>query len=136
MKSLTICQPYATAIMLGLKTVENRTWPTRERGRILIHAGKSLAYLQDAYRSWGSALNHEALPHPWELTLPYGAILGTVDLIDCVDRAHGIGFDSTFATGPWCFVLANPRPFVQPVPYRGAQGFFEVPPQAIGGIAA
>ena len=47
MKALTICQPYATLIVRGEKLVENREWPTRYRGRLLIHAGKSRQWLDD-----------------------------------------------------------------------------------------
>lgn len=38
MKTLSVQQPYATLICSGVKTVENRTWTTNHRGKILIHA--------------------------------------------------------------------------------------------------
>jgi hypothetical protein len=37
-KTLSVKQPYATCICAGVKTVENRTWKTDYRGRLLIHA--------------------------------------------------------------------------------------------------
>jgi hypothetical protein len=37
-KVISIKQPYATFICAGIKTVENRTWKTNYRGRLLIHA--------------------------------------------------------------------------------------------------
>ena len=40
MKVLTIKQPWATLIAEGLKEFEFRTWNTKYRGDILIHAGK------------------------------------------------------------------------------------------------
>ena len=45
MKALTICQPYAGAILDGRKRVENRTFRTEYRGELIIHAGKSLAWM-------------------------------------------------------------------------------------------
>ena len=39
MKTLTIKQPWADAIVHGTKRTENRRWTTRYRGRLLIHAG-------------------------------------------------------------------------------------------------
>lgn len=42
MKAITIKQPWATLIMEGYKEYEFRTWKTKYRGEILIHAGKSL----------------------------------------------------------------------------------------------
>jgi hypothetical protein len=38
MKILSVRQPWASLIVNGFKDVENRTWPTRYRGRILVHA--------------------------------------------------------------------------------------------------
>ena len=34
MKTLTIKQPWATLIAMGIKDIENRTWPTKFRGTI------------------------------------------------------------------------------------------------------
>jgi len=45
MKTLSVRQPWATLICSGIKTVENRTWKTDYRGKLLIHAsGNSLSY--------------------------------------------------------------------------------------------
>ena len=41
MKVLTIREPYATFIMLGIKKIETRSWQTKYRGEIYIHAAKS-----------------------------------------------------------------------------------------------
>ena len=42
MKVITVKQPWATLIAEGLKEYEFRTWNTKYRGDILIHAGKSI----------------------------------------------------------------------------------------------
>ena len=42
MKVITVKQPYATLIAEGLKKYEFRTWNTKYRGDILIHAGKTI----------------------------------------------------------------------------------------------
>src|SRR5579872_5081015 len=39
--ALTLRQPYATLICLGLKQIETRRWATYHRGPLLIHAAKS-----------------------------------------------------------------------------------------------
>jgi hypothetical protein len=45
MKTLSIKQPFATLVCAGVKKVENRTWKTDYRGRLLIHAsGDANAY--------------------------------------------------------------------------------------------
>ncbi len=38
--ALSLKQPWATLLVHGLKTIEIRRWPTRQRGRILIHAAR------------------------------------------------------------------------------------------------
>jgi hypothetical protein len=45
MKTLSIRQPYASLICNGIKKIENRSWKTAYRGKLLIHAsGKPLAW--------------------------------------------------------------------------------------------
>jgi hypothetical protein len=44
-KTLSIRQPFASLICRGIKTIENRSWDTSYRGKLLIHAsGKPLAW--------------------------------------------------------------------------------------------
>lgn len=112
MKALTICQPYAEMIVRGEKVIENRTWPTRHRGLMYIHAGKSRAWLSDTFVS-GS--------------MPFGAVVAIADLYDCVKYddlpAHLVGDRNAY--GPYCWLLRNVTP-IGPWPYRGAQGLFEI----------
>jgi hypothetical protein len=111
MKALTICQPYAHLIRCSEKLIENRSWPTKERGLIYIHAGKS--------RAW---LNGEDTKG-----MAFGAIVAIAELYDCVRLANLPPElkDDEHANGPWCFLLRNVTP-IGPWPYKGAQGFFEV----------
>lgn len=41
MKVLTIKEPYASMILKGKKTIETRTWKTKYRGLVLLHASQS-----------------------------------------------------------------------------------------------
>lgn len=72
MKVLTIKQPWATLIMSGLKEYEFRGWKTKYRGKILIHAGKSL---EKEYAEKFKCYNFE---------YPLGVILGEATLVDCI----------------------------------------------------
>lgn len=73
MKVLTIKQPWATLIMQGYKRFEFRSWQTKYRGDLLIHAGKGID--KEAIKRLSKYLPKE---------LPLGKILGKVTLIDCV----------------------------------------------------
>ena len=45
MKTIFIRQPFASLICRGIKTIENRSWDTTYRGKLLIHAsGKPVAW--------------------------------------------------------------------------------------------
>lgn len=128
MKALTICQPYAQLIVRGEKRVENREWPTRYRGPLLIHAGKSREWLADdvpgTFRDWGDPL-------------VFGAALGIAQLVDVLDIAriergdydakHPWLREHYHTFGTWCWVLEDVRRFGDPVPWTGAQGLWDFP---------
>lgn len=119
MKVLSVLQPWAWLIVHGPKRVENRSWQTAYRGSILIHAGKSRVRL-------GSGYEYGDLPValPSATAYDFGAIIGRARLIDCVPVEELPG--EPYASGPWCFVLADVEPLV-PFPCRGALGFFPPP---------
>ena len=73
MKALTIKQPWATLIMQKDKRFEFRSWQTKYRGDLLIHAGKGID--KEAMKRLAKYLPEE---------LPYGKILGKVRLVDCI----------------------------------------------------
>jgi hypothetical protein len=110
MKAITIRQPWAWAIITGRKKIENRSWPTSYRGRILVHA---------AMKYWQGGIPSKLTPIP--PLLPTGAIVGSVEIVDCV-RVETI--NDPFATGPWCWILRRPEAYRYTVPCRGQIGFW------------
>ena len=134
MKAVSIHQPWAWAILFAGKNVENRTWRTHHRGPLLVHAARSRrSYDQQDAALWPGLYGVE-LPAWEELTT--GAILGVVEVVDCV--AIGPGGDlGEHGTSVWAlegaygWMLANPRPFTEPIPCRGAQLLFEVPKELV-----
>lgn len=73
MKAITIWQPYAEAIAMGLKNYETRTWKTQYRGKICIHA--SMRKLSKM---------HKKLATKYKITeLSLGKIVAVADLTDC-----------------------------------------------------
>ena len=72
MKVLTLKQPFATLVAEGLKEYEFRTWKTKYRGAILIHAGKGI--------------DKKAMKKYKHLNLEYpsGCIIAEVTLKDCI----------------------------------------------------
>ena len=72
MKVITIKQPFATLIAEGLKEYEFRTWKTKYRGEILIHAGKSI--------DKRAMKRYEYL----NLEYPIGCIIAKATITDCI----------------------------------------------------
>ncbi len=130
MRALSIHQPWAWAILQAGKTVENRTWSTKYRGPLLVHASKSRAsYDREKTLDWKTLYGVD-LP-PWE-ELVTGAVVGVVDVVDCVSPTSSRAIRlNPWTEGPVCWVLANPRPLAQPVSFRGAQLLFEVADELI-----
>lgn len=72
MKVITIKQPFASLIAGGLKRYEFRTWKTKYRGDILIHAGKSVdKKAMDKFKHLG-------------LDYPTGCIIAKAAISDCI----------------------------------------------------
>ena len=126
---LTICQPWAWAILHAGKNIENRKWYSNYRGPLLIHAGKSKKWLDGGFETFDALGIQRPLSHE----LGYGEILGIVEMVDCKTllKLYDTDVDTTWAEGPYCHVYANPRAFEQPVPYLGALGFFQVPRELV-----
>ena len=72
MKVITIKEPFATLIAEGYKEYEFRTWRTKYRGEILIHAGKGV--------------DKKAMEKFKSLNLNYssGKIIAKANLTDCI----------------------------------------------------
>ena len=112
-----------------LKDVENRKWKVPERfelpQRIYIHASKRDDAIEPVL---DMCLKKLGLPVLIVLSmcspkLGRGALLGTIELIDCIEDSK-----SPWAVpGQYHFVLRDPWPFKEPIPYRGQQRLFNVP---------
>ena len=72
MKALTIKEPWATLIIDGYKKYEFRSWKTKYRGKILIHAGMSLE--KDMLKKFEN----------YNLECSKGQIIGEANLTDCI----------------------------------------------------
>lgn len=99
MKAITIRPLMACAIIHAGKNIENRSWPTSLRGTIAIHASKG-------FSRWEYEAGVDFLPAryrkivPAYEDIPRGAIIGLVDLVDCVEDSRSRWFG-----GPCGFLL-------------------------------
>ena len=133
MKIISLTQPYATAIALGLKHWETRSWYTSYRGLLGIHAAKG-------FPTWAKVFAREEylagrLPQVPAL-IPVGAIVAMVNMADCqptenliddiseLERRYGDYLDGRFA-----WKLEDNRALKEPVPAKGALGLWSPGPE-------
>ncbi|GKS96915.1 ASCH domain-containing protein [Acidovorax sp. SUPP2825] len=125
--ALSIRQPWAWLIVNGHKDIENRDWPTNFRGKLLVHAGQTMA--RRYYDSTCEELLHAGLlpdSMPAYEVLERGGFVGWTRVVDCLlehpspwkqDGTHG-------------FVLRDSRP-IPFVAWKGRLGFFNVPKETV-----
>lgn len=118
MKALSVRQPWAWLIVNGHKDIENRCWKTHLRGEIYVHAAKGMT--QDEYAIGNVIAEEQGVELPPFKELERGGIVGTVEIVDCVDEDPSPWFFGEFG-----FVLKNAKPLPFR-PLKGALGFFNV----------
>ena len=118
MKALSVKQPYAHEIALGLKKLELRTWKTAYRGDLLICASKY---------DPGLWVDVELEGKTYPLPLPCGVQMCVVCVSDVrqMTRADARESGIKYAPGMYAWVLTDPRP-VLPAPVVGALNLFTV----------
>jgi activating signal cointegrator 1 len=153
MKVLSLLQPFATLVVIGAKKIETRSWDTKYRGQLLIHASKK--YTKDQYKlavdfntKYGTGLECDHLP--------VGQIIGSVNLIETFPTekafagAGGIGFKTNdkvvvgdelrmmlisiqegafgdYSPGRYGWLLSNPIKFKNCIPAKGYLGLWDFP---------
>ena len=108
--------------MNGDKDIENRSWPTRLRGRILIHASSSSVTRAEYEQFVTICRKHRIKQFPERDGFQIGGIIGSVEIVDCVDCSRSYWF-----SGPYGFVLRSARK-TRFEPMKGRLGFFRVGP--------
>ncbi len=141
MRAFTVYQPYAYAIVAGLKGYETRPRRTNIRGRVAVHAGKKWLNTNGLFKLLNREINYgKTLEKKYDkeietlnrvMGLVYGAVVGTVEIVDCLpveevvdtltERERALG---DYSPGRWAWVLKNPVMFDKPIPARGKQGWW------------
>lgn len=148
MKALTLKQPWATLVAIGAKKIETRSWGTKYRGPLAIHA--SAKWDHDGMVTFYLKPVREALERAgygmYPERLPVGAIIATCDLIGVDQFGNFVNqrnpmiwgkgkyiFELTFeertfgdfSVGRYGWFLANVNHLLAPIPAKGSLGLWE-----------
>ena len=140
MRTISLWQPWATLVAIGAKRVETRHWPAPAKligRRIGIHAAKTTSHLHVCdEQPFAGYIRHPR-------ALPFGAVVATAVLLRCREiteqtaaelertNPHEYAFGH-YAPGRFAWDLHGVRPLPEPIPFRGSQGFFDVPDDLLG----
>jgi activating signal cointegrator 1 len=137
--ALTLWQPWATLIAIGVKSFETRSWETAYRGPIAIHAGKNRRGLalcrgepeiEQALADAGYLLTASPrdIDRGWR-AVPLGSIVAVAELSACwpTDRVVSEGRHDAYgdySPGRWAWRLRRVCPLAEPVLCGGLQGIW------------
>jgi hypothetical protein len=149
MKVISLLQPWASLVAIGAKKIETRSWSTKYRGPLAIHASKRVPLeaeelcltepFQKTLEAAGIQFNGDV---PLSRLLPTGAIIATCRLVDCREiclygpRAsdgnlmpvlpeepeHSFG---DYTPGRYAWILGNVKTLHEPIPAKGRLGLWE-----------
>lgn len=152
MRILTLWEPWATLMALGEKRIETRSWATKYRGPLAIHAAKGGLSKDELRRIClgETCLEkhfHDALS---DATFHRGHIVAVVNLAYCVPVAKIFSTDALkgiwlppkeeafgdYSNGRHAWMTDNLFRLPEPIPYKGSQGLGTLPPDVIEQIKA
>lgn len=145
-RGLTLWRPWAAAIVHGPKRIENRPWHPPvgylDRGLwIAIHAGRrwDAAGAEFILKRWRVGVTNAcALEGTWPGAYELQGIVGVarVSAVLSIDELRAetspeAAVERVWAFGPWCWVLETVHALPHPIPCRGAQGLWTLPPAVL-----
>ena len=150
MKVLTLTQPWATLVATGHKLIETRSWYTKYRGQLAIHAAKGFPEWARGM-CYGKPFQSALGDYDFDpVTLPVGMIIATCELVDVVQMnelhvfpaCQGYGCKrqywkldekerafGDYQVGRYMWLLANVKKLNKPITAKGALGLwnFDMP---------
>jgi hypothetical protein len=133
-KALTLSQPWASFVAWGAKTVETRSWATRYRGWLAVHASKRFPVGDRNACYYNPNFRRLMVEHHLAASeLPRGSVLCIVRFKDCIPTEQvckvlaeselGLG---NYDRGRHAWVLEELlHVFNPPIPAKGALGLWD-----------
>ena len=140
MKALSIIEPWASLIKERVKHIETRSWQTKYRGVLYIHASKKKLTKSEL------AEHGELLGLLKDKDFQYGHLIAKCKLVDCrlmtaeliseVKKNHKEYVSGFYEVGRYAWVLEDIEVLETPIPVRGSLGLWAVEEAMLGEVAA
>jgi hypothetical protein len=142
MKTISLWQPWASLIAMGIKRIETRSWHPKYSGPIAIHASKRRMDEFGAQLLWQHAGFSPGDAILATAKFPYGSVIAVCNLDRSVQTMGGAASDflydgdvikppeyhfGDYSPGRQAWFLSNVRKLATPIPWCGRQKWFEVP---------
>ena len=132
LKAISLWQPWASLVPLGLKHYETRSWKTNYRGKLLIC---STVNNSKHHREYLKIKDELQLPAWNEENFPHGCAIAICDLTDCVEMTPEFIAQQSqteilcgdWQVGRYAWKLENIQPLDKPFAVKGKQGLFNIP---------
>lgn len=140
MKVISVIQPWATLLAISEKEFETRSWMTKYRGKLAIHASKKIdksACREEPFRSILAKHGYN------EKNLPVGVILATGNLVHCYQMLKDNGDSALlegnveikyteyafgdYSEGRYAWKIENVTKLAEPISVKGQLGLWEYP---------
>lgn len=134
MTAISLWQPWASLMALGIKRNETRHWETKFRGELAICAAKRrMDYESAALFSVILKCSNQPIP----AAIPFGRVVAVVTMVDCIpttglkDRGFHLGMlefqCGNYEPNRFAWITTSVNKLKDPVPVVGRQGFFTLP---------
>ncbi|KAJ8280909.1 hypothetical protein GJAV_G00060850 [Gymnothorax javanicus] len=129
---LSMHQPWASLLIMGIKRVEGRSWYSAHRGRLWIAAAakrptpQDISHVEYQYRQLYSA----ELQFPRHY--PTGCLLGCVNMTDCLTQEQyreQFAETSEESSSPFVFICSQPREMLIKFPIKGKHKIWKLDSQ-------
>lgn len=121
MRVITLKNPWAALVCLGMKDIENRSWSTRYNGEVLIHVSQKPAfvngYADRLPKGWWQEQNTETIDKILRVVEYSSAIIGSVKIVGCVHNHPSIWAEKSRPQDPitWNWILEDAKLFDEPI---------------------
>jgi hypothetical protein len=136
MKALSMTQPWASLLATGRKQIETRSWRTKYRGPIAIHAATKFPpnctglFWREPFRIQLSIAGIREFHQ-----LKTGAIIGVCEIVDCIpteEIREGLCYPEInfgdYSDGRWAWLCRNAVSLHdRPITCKGALSLWETP---------